>query len=324
MTLEKIVDKLAAILGGIPENRGLISKKYSIIVVPDKNEKIINKNVSGRLVLITCLLAISFVVTSLYFAFGFINTSIDRRQMSNLNRENEFLSDKITELENTVHDLRAEMSTLMEKDDYIRMIFDLPPLDSDLREVGIGGFAYEEPEVGSELAHRTWMVEEDVEKIQRQLELENASFEELAIKIDERKNVLDHTPTIRPSEGVLSRGFGMHNDPFTGKYQPHNGIDIAAPKGTPIYATADGVVRFAGYQTKLGNTVVIEHGNGIRTYYGHLSKFKVNRGQRVSRYDIVGEMGSSGYSTGSHLHYEVRVNRRAVNPYRYILSTYIS
>ncbi|UCE66527.1 MAG: peptidoglycan DD-metalloendopeptidase family protein [Candidatus Zixiibacteriota bacterium] len=324
MTVEKIVNKLAAILGGTPENRGLISKKYSIIVVPDKNERIINKNVSGRLVLITCLLAISFVATSLYFAFGFINTTIDRKQMSNLGRENEFLSGKINELENTVHDLRSEMSTLMEKDDYIRMVFDLPPLDSELREVGIGGFTYEEPQISSELAHRTWMVEEDVEKIQRQLELENASFKNLALEIEGKRNVLDHTPTIRPTEGVLSRGFGMHNDPFTGIYQPHNGIDIAGPKGTSIYATADGIVRFAGYKTKLGNTVVIDHGNGIRTYYGHLSKFKVNKGQRVKRHDRIGEMGSSGYSTGSHLHYEVRINRRAVNPYRYILSTYIS
>ena len=161
MTVEKIVDKLAAILGGIPENRSLISKKYSIIVVPDKNESVINKSVSGRLVLIACLLVISFVVTSLYFAYGFINTTIDRKQMTDLSHENEFLSAKINELENTVHDLRAEMSTLMEKDDYIRMVFDLPPLDSELREVGIGGFAYEEPQISSELAQRTWMVEEE-------------------------------------------------------------------------------------------------------------------------------------------------------------------
>ncbi len=324
MTIEKIVNKLAAILGGVPENRGLISKKYSIIVVPDRNDRVINKNVSGQLVLLTGALAILFIATSLYFAFGFINTTIDRRQMSNLSLENEFLSGKITELENTVHDLRAEMSTLMEKDDYIRMVFDLPPLDSELREVGIGGLAYAEPQLGSELAHRTWMVDEDVEKIQRQLELENASFENLIKEIEDRKNVLDHTPTIIPAEGLLSRGFGMHNDPFTGVYQPHNGIDIAGPKGTTIYATGDGVVRFAGYQTKLGNTLVIDHGNGIKTYYGHLSKFRVNKGERVSRHDIIAEMGSSGYSTGSHLHYEVRINRRAVNPYKYILSTYIS
>jgi cell division protein FtsB len=306
------------------ENRGLIAKKYSIIVVPDKNENVINKSISGRMLLIAGSLAISFILASLFFALGFINTTIDRKQMSNLSDENELLSGKIDELENTVHDLRAEMSTLMEKDDYIRMVFDLPALDSELREVGIGGFAYQDPQIGSELAHRTWLVEEDVEKIQRQLELENASFQNLVKEVEDKKDVLNHTPTIRPTEGVLSRGFGMHNDPFTGVYQPHNGIDVAAPKGTPIIATADGIVRFAGYQTKLGNTIVIEHGNGIRTYYGHLSKFRVKKGQRVKRHDIIGEMGSSGYSTGSHLHYEVRVNRRAVNPYRYILSTYIS
>jgi murein DD-endopeptidase MepM/ murein hydrolase activator NlpD len=244
--------------------------------------------------------------------------------MANLDEENKFLSGKIDDLENTVHDLRAEMSTLMEKDDYIRLVFDLPPLDPELREVGIGGFATEKPEIGSELGHRTWMVEEDVEKIQRQLELENASFEDLTEKIQDKKDLLDHTPTVKPSEGVLSRGFGMHNDPFTGVYQPHNGIDIAGPQGTPVLATADGVVELAGYQNKLGNTIVIDHGNGLKTYYGHLSKFRVVRGQRVHRHDIIAEMGSSGYSTGSHLHYEVRIGNRAVNPYKYILSSYIS
>lgn len=324
MTVQKIINKLAAILGGIPENRGLISKKYSVIVVPDKNDQVINKSISGRLILAVCALVICFIATSIYFTFGFISTTIDRKKMTNLNEENEFLSGKVSELENTVHDLRAEMSTLMEKDDYIRLVFDLPALDSDLREVGIGGFEYERPEISSELAYRTWMVEEDVEKIQRQLELENASYEDLATKVKERKNILNHTPTVRPTEGVLSRGFGMHHDPFTGIYQPHNGIDIAGPKGTPIHATADGIVKFAGYQNKLGNTVILDHGNGIRTYYGHLSKIMVTRGHKVKRYDKIGEMGSSGYSTGSHLHYEVRIGQRPVNPYRYILSSYIS
>ena len=117
MTVSRIIDKLAAILRGVPENRGLISKKYSVIVVPDKNEKVINKSVSGRLVLAVCALILCFIGTSIYFTFGFINTTIDRKKMTNLNEENEYLSGKVTDLENTVHDLRAEMSTLMEKDD---------------------------------------------------------------------------------------------------------------------------------------------------------------------------------------------------------------
>jgi len=306
------------------EKRGLISKKYSVLIVPENNEKIINKNVSGQLVFVIAMLVFSFLAASAYFAYGFINTTIDRQTMTQLNQENDFLVDKVVELENTVQDLRGEMFTLMKKDDHVRMVFDLPPLDSELREVGIGGFTNEEPQINSELGKRTWIVEEDIDKIQRQLELENASFEDLETKINERKDVLNHTPTIRPVEGLLSRGFGMHNDPFTGEYKPHNGIDIAAKKGSDIFATADGVVRFAGYQTKLGNTVIIDHGTGIRTYYGHMSKLTVTRGQRVGRHDKIGEMGSTGYSTGSHLHYEVRVGKRAVNPFRYILSSFIS
>jgi murein DD-endopeptidase MepM/ murein hydrolase activator NlpD len=253
-----------------------------------------------------------------------LTKSIDQDKLEDLTTENEMLATRIAELEGTVYGLRAEMSDIMQKDDYIRLIFDLPSIDDQMREVGIGGELADVPSINSELEHRTWLVEEDIEKIQRQLEFENASFEELMTRVEDRRSVLDHIPTIKPCEGILSRGFGMHNDPFTGTYQPHNGLDIAAPKGTPVHASARGVVRFAGYQTKLGKTVIIDHGNGLRTYYGHLSRINVNKGQRVSRYDLIGQVGSSGYSTGPHLHYEIRKGRKPQNPYAYIIRSILS
>ncbi len=302
----------------------MISKKYSIIIVPEAGDQVIRKNIS-RWVVYSALAVMGLVVTaSTYFAVGYLMTVIDRQQMESLAEENSILENKITEFETTVQDLRADMSTIIDKDDFIRLVFDLPALDSDLREVGVGGAAYPTPEINSDLGQRTWMVEEDIQKIQRQLRLENASFEELVDKVKEKKNVLDHTPTIKPCDGVLSRGFGMHNDPFTGLYQPHNGIDLAAPAGTPIHATADGIVKYAGYQSKLGNTVIIDHGYGILTYYGHMSKIRVTKGQKISRHEVVGFIGSSGYSTGPHLHYEVKIGRRSVNPYKYILSSILS
>lgn len=302
----------------------MLSKKYSIIVVPEDNEKVVNRQLSRGFIISVIAIALSFFVVSAYFAVGFLNSSIDSRRMTELTTENGALASKITELENTVYSLRGEMSGIIEKDDNIRLIFDLPPIDPDLREVGVGGEAVNYPTINSGLGQRTWLVEDDIEKIQRQLEFENASFERLLSTVKERKSKLDHTPTIRPCDGILSRGFGMHNDPFTGSFQPHNGIDIAASRDTPVLATAGGIVRYTGHQTKLGNTVVIDHGNGIRTYYGHLNKIKVRKGQRISRRDLVGLVGSSGYSTGPHLHYEVRIAGRAVNPYKYIITSILS
>ncbi len=302
----------------------MLSEKYSIIIVPGSNEEVVNRQLSRGFIVSILVTVILFFVASAYFAIGFLNSSIDGQRLIELTTENEILASKITEMENTVYSLRAEMSEIIEKDDNIRLIFDLPPIDPDLREVGVGGEAVNYPAINSDLGQRTWLVEDDIEKIQRQLEFENASFEQLLSTVKERKSKLDHTPTIRPCDGVLSRGFGMHNDPFTGSYQPHNGIDIAAARNTPVLATAGGIVRYTGYQTKLGNTVVIDHGNGIRTYYGHLNKIKVRKGQRISRRDLVGLVGSSGYSTGPHLHYEVRIGGKAANPYKYIIRSLIS
>lgn len=302
----------------------MLSSKYSVIVVPDSSDKVVNRQVSRNFIYASFAALLLIAGVGLYFAVGFLTATVDNQRLANLTEENEVLASKISELENTVYNLTADMSGIMTVDDRIRLIFDLPPIDPDLREVGVGGLGENIHPVNSELAQRTWLLEEDIEKIQRQIAFENASFEELLTNVEKKKSVLDHVPTIRPCDGILSRGFGMHNDPFTGTYQPHNGIDIAAARGTAVFATAEGVVTFTGYQAKLGNTVVIDHGNGIRTYYGHLSKIKAYKGERVDRHDMIGQVGSSGYSTGPHLHYEIRQGGKPANPYKYIIKSILS
>jgi murein DD-endopeptidase MepM/ murein hydrolase activator NlpD len=118
-----------------------------------------------------------------------------------------------------------------------------------------------------------------------------------------------------PAEMIrLTSDFGTRSDPFRGRAAMHAGLDLAGPVGTPIYATADGVVGHAGVRGAYGNLIEIEHGSGIGTRYGHLSRISVSVGQRVRRGQLIGLMGSTGRSTGSHLHYEVRIDGRAVNP----------
>ena len=133
----------------------------------------------------------------------------------------------------------------------------------------------------------------------------------------ERRNALAKaTPSIWPAHGWLSSTMGRRTDPMTGGADYHSGLDIAGDKGQAVYATADGVVTHAGRQGAYGNLIVIDHGFGLETRYGHLSGFQVKQGDHVKRGDLIGRLGSTGRATGTHLHYEVLANGRLLNPLR--------
>lgn len=122
-------------------------------------------------------------------------------------------------------------------------------------------------------------------------------------------------PSRMPVEGMrLTSDYGTRSDPFRRGRRQHNGVDLAGPIGTPIYATADGIVSKASWFGGYGNYIAIEHGGSMQTRYGHMSRLNVTEHQRVKKGEIIGYMGSTGRSTGSHLHYEVRINGKAVNP----------
>lgn len=132
--------------------------------------------------------------------------------------------------------------------------------------------------------------------------------------VERQERLVAATPSIWPTTGWLSGVFGKRRDPFTGTPDFHHGLDISAEKGRPVYATADGVVESTSYQGDYGNLIVVQHDFGLTTRYGHLSKFNVKPGASVSRGDVIGFVGSTGRSTGSHLHYEVWANDKLVNP----------
>jgi murein DD-endopeptidase MepM/ murein hydrolase activator NlpD len=138
-------------------------------------------------------------------------------------------------------------------------------------------------------------------------------------RLNERVRWISSTPVIAPVKGIFTSGFGARADPLTHGRGVHEGVDIAAPPGQPVRASADGVVIRAGDVTGLGHAVFLAHGFGVTTRYGHMSRIEVRPGQRVKRGEIVGRVGNTGRSTGYHLHYEVRVDGEPVNPLAYIL-----
>jgi murein DD-endopeptidase MepM/ murein hydrolase activator NlpD len=135
-------------------------------------------------------------------------------------------------------------------------------------------------------------------------------------KVEGQQALARATPSIWPLAGWLSSGFGARKDPFDGGPDFHPGLDIAADKGTPVRATADGTVESAAYNGAYGNAVLVNHGFGISTRFGHLSGFAVRSGQQVHRGDVVGYVGSTGRATSAHLHYEILLNGQQINPLR--------
>ena len=129
---------------------------------------------------------------------------------------------------------------------------------------------------------------------------------------------LNAQPNMWPVDGVLMSSYGERSDPFSGEGAYHTGVDISAPTGTPVHATADGIVMFADRSGGYGRLVIIDHGNGYETYYAHLSRVDVIDGQEIRQGELVGAVGATGRVTAPHLHYEVRVHKAPVNPYRYL------
>lgn len=163
-------------------------------------------------------------------------------------------------------------------------------------------------------------VEKDIAEVESRHSLFSFELAELERLYAEKTNLLNYVPSIWPVDGVLTNGYGWRKDPFTRKPDFHEALDISARTGTSIYAPADGVVTQVKRSSGFGNIIVLSHGYGYVTRYGHLQSFKVKKGQRIKRGDEIGLVGSTGRSTGPHLHYELLVNNKKTDPRRYIMS----
>lgn len=158
-----------------------------------------------------------------------------------------------------------------------------------------------------------------IDKAIQDTQMREQSVLDLWETLSERQALLASTPNIKPAKGWFSSKFGYRISPFTGKPSMHAGLDIAASMGSPVYAPGDSVVSYTGYDDGYGKLITLDHGYGVTTRFGHLSQIYVQVGQKVSRWDVIGSVGSTGRSTSPHLHYEVRLNDVARNPLLYIL-----
>jgi murein DD-endopeptidase MepM/ murein hydrolase activator NlpD len=215
------------------------------------------------------------------------------------------------------------LGNLQETDDNLyRTIFESEPVPSSIREGGIGGINRYEELDGYNNSQLIIETARRLDKIRKRVYIQSKSFDDLIVLAKQKEKMLHCIPAIQPiSNKDLKRtasGFGMRIHPIYKIAKFHAGMDFTAPTGTDIYVTGDGVVETVKSQRlELGNHIIIDHGFGYETIYAHLDGFNVREGQKVKRGDIIGFVGSTGLSTAPHLHYEVKINGKNVNPALY-------
>jgi murein DD-endopeptidase MepM/ murein hydrolase activator NlpD len=281
--------------------------------------------VSYRVVKTAISGALMAAAAALVLGYMTVSRTVDLSKSARLTQENARLEQQLDELNGRLATLADTLTRISQRDARIRVLANLEPIDPQVQAAGIGGptVAGVEGDAGSAM-RRTSEVRVDLNALIRRANLLASSFKETADSLAVHSARLSATPSIMPTQGWLSSAFSsMRSHPILHVARPHEGIDVTAPMGTPIEAPAAGVVREAGWESGYGNTIVIDHGFGTVTKFAHASKILVREGQRVSRGQRIALVGNTGLATGPHLHYEVHVNGRPVDPLRYVLPEHV-
>jgi len=307
--------------------QSFVTGRITVMVIPRASKDIRSYRVPVSAVYGTLLLALAGTVATGNALLRTAEFSHAKKEVVRLAGENHVLAGELVDVRARIDGLNEEVALLTSFEERIRAVADLAPIDADVREMGVGG-----PVVGARpdlLSLRAGRPEQalelndargGVETLTRKAERLQGSLDEVLHTLTARREELNRTPSIMPVENSwITSGYGYRHDPYTGKRTMHHGLDLSARRGEPVVATADGVVRIAGWKGYLGLTIEIEHGDGVSTVYGHNHRLFVKSGQEVERGQVIAAVGSSGRSTNPHLHYEVRVNGRTVNPKPYIL-----
>lgn len=300
--------------------------RWTFLVVRGEDTPVRQYSLTSRTLRV--LGGVGVLVALLLGGFG-ISAALDataRLQNRQLEARNRALSAELEQFRDRVGSLESTLDQLAEKDARIRTLAGLETIDPEVMQAGVGG-----PGLGALDQYPLWGVDSvaskdafalsyDLGALERRARLLSASLDEATDSLQAHRDLLESTPSILPTVGWMSSRFSksrmhpVHNRPL-----PHEGVDISAPKGTPIFAAAKGRVVRAGWVVGYGLTVEIDHGYGYTTLYGHASKLLVQRGQVVNRGDVIAQVGSTGIATAAHLHYEVSLSGVPQNPANFIL-----
>lgn len=270
--------------------------------------------------------ALWLLATALSFALVFVWISfyvIDSPKERVLQKENNELKEKLKQIDQKLNVMEIVLNDIQDRDDNVyRSIFEAEPVPIELRNPFFNKNTKYDHISEYESVKLLNIIADKTDQLIVQMALEKRSLDTVASLVTRKSEMLNAIPAIRPIKNMyqVTSGFGRRYHPILKTIRPHTGIDITAPKGTPVFATADGIVSGDQGGSGYGITVVLNHGFSYQTLYAHLSKRLVKTGQRIKRGQLIGYVGNTGLSMGSHLHYEVLKGGIPVNPVHYFFS----
>ena len=297
-------------------------KNYKIILINKKDASAQELNFKRFFIYSSISVVMLFFLGIIFISSNNINDFISLKSIQKHRKDNADLTKVIIDQQDKINSLMVEIDEINKRDDNMRGLLKLPIIDKDIRKLGVGGSDSNKEDLNSlEYLLPSNMnlnnIKNDIEFLLRTINLENFSYNQIEEKIIKDREKILHYPAIHPISRIdskFSSGFGYRYDPFTKKRKLHEGHDFSADIGTPIVATADGIVKSSRYFGSFGNYVEIDHGNGFVTCYGHLSKRAVKKGESIERGQYIGKVGNTGRSTAPHLHYEIRYNNKNLDP----------
>ena len=255
------------------------------------------------------------------FFFIFV-TFVDSPEEKQLGQEKSHMQAQYKVLQRQFGEMQEVVSDLQERDDNLyRVVFQADPIPFSVRRATATDSDYYEQLLNMTNSEVVVSTTKKLNELKKELYIQSKSYDELVLLAKNKENMLQNLPAIQPvlnkNLKQMASGYGWRIDPVYHTRRFHAGMDFAAPVGANIYATGNGQVISAGWQQGYGNCVQINHGYGYVTLYGHMSAFKIRAGQKVKRGDVIGLVGSTGKSTGPHLHYEVHFKGEIMNPQNY-------
>lgn len=303
----------------------MAKKSYTLIVVPDHSSTVKRYQIQKTFLYQVGGGVLGLLLIVLGFTVHYFSVAQDAAENRLLRDENLTLRSQLKSIRERIDHIGSTLDRVERFDQKLRAV---TLLSDPQRNLAMGPTAAD-PNTGvpaneSEFtklaaAESPKVLSSKLDKLSAEASRQEQSLQELQAYFQDQKSLLASTPSIWPARGWVTSDFGQRMDPYTAERVMHQGLDIAAPHGKDVQSPSDGTVIFAGLEGGYGNVVVIDHGYGIKTRFGHLAKIEVKAGDHVKRGQVVAAVGNTGRSTGPHLHYEVRVNGIPQNPRKFIL-----
>lgn len=286
-----------------------MSKRFTVMIIPNDGTEVRRLNMRKGLLPLAASTVFLFLGLFSFFLYSYLNIQFDASELLRLRLANGQQRHDLQRLAVDVEMMRDELIELAETDARVRQLADFEG-SPQVVPIAIGGMPDNEKSVVVD------QIQQRINQLQIAIDLRRQSQEDVRNLLNDQVSLSRATPSGWPTKGWITSYFGMRQIPNGTGRRIHEGLDIAANTGTPILATADGIVARVEYSKSYGKAVVIDHGYGYRTLYAHNSKNLVKRGMRIRRGEKIAEVGNTGVSTGPHVHYELQFNGVPIDPYK--------